>query len=108
MNKVRNEEVCRSAGIEMELTSIAYQRVLRWIWQVERMNEYLMDRIVFTTEVSGERVLGRPRIDWMDRVKVALGSRGKTVEAAKKSAKVGHPPALWWRGVGCRYMMRLG
>ena len=39
-------------------------------------------------EVSGGRVLGRPRLGWMDGVRlVALGNRGMTVEAAQKCAK---------------------
>ena len=40
MNRVRNEVVCRSAGIERELASRAAQRVLRWFGHVERMDEY--------------------------------------------------------------------
>ena len=38
-------------------------------------------------EVSGGRVRGRPRLGWMDSVKVALGNRGMTVEAARQCAK---------------------
>ena len=34
MNKVRNERVCRRAGIERELAIRADQRVLRWFWHV--------------------------------------------------------------------------
>ena len=67
----------------------------------------------------------------MDDVKVALGNRGMTVEAARKIGKSGGPLVhMWtahiclalcsfgppslalvvitWRGVVCRYMMRLG
>ena len=40
-----------------------------------------MARRVLMAEVSGERVRGRPRLGWMDGVKVALGNRGMTVEA---------------------------
>ena len=36
-------------------------------------------------EVSGGRVRGRPRLGWMDGVKVALGNRG--MEAARQCAK---------------------
>ena len=36
---VRNGEVRRRAGIEEELASRSYQRVLRWFWKVERMDE---------------------------------------------------------------------
>ena len=42
MDKVRNEEVRRTAGIERELASRADQRVLRWFGHVERMDEYRM------------------------------------------------------------------
>ena len=36
--------------------------------------------------VIGGRVRGRPRLGWMDGVKVALGSRGMTVKAARQRA----------------------
>ena len=35
MERVRNEEVLRRAGIEMELVSRTDQRVLRWFGHVE-------------------------------------------------------------------------
>ena len=38
-------------------------------------------------EVSGGRVRGRPRLGWMAGVKVALGNRGMTMEAARQCAK---------------------
>ena len=87
MNRVRNEEVCRRAGIEMELASRADQRVLRWFEQVERMDDYRMARRVLMVEVGGGRVRGRAKLGWMDGVKVALGNRGMTVEAARQCAK---------------------
>ena len=68
MDRVRNEEVD--------------QRVLRYFGHVEKMDDYRLTRIVLTAEVSGGRVRGRPRLGWMDGVKVALSSRGMTVEAA--------------------------
>ena len=45
-----------------------------------------MARRVFMAEVGG-RVRGRPRLGWMDSVKVALGNRGMTVEAARQFTK---------------------
>ena len=81
MDRVRNEEVSRRAGIERELASRADQRVLRWFGHVERKDEYRMARTVLMAKVSGGRVQGRPRLGWMDGVKVALGKRGMTVEA---------------------------
>ena len=82
MDRVRKEEMRRRAGIESELASGADQRVLRWFGHVERMDDYSMARRVLMAEVSGGRVRGRPRLSWMDGVKVALGNRGMTVEAA--------------------------
>ena len=61
MDRVRNEEVRRRAGIEMELASRADQRVVRWFGYVERINDYRMAIRVLMAEVSGGRVRGRPR-----------------------------------------------
>ena len=87
MDRVRNEEVHRRAGIERELVSRADQRVLRWFGHVERMDDYCMARRVLMAEVVGGRVRGRPRLGWMDDVKVALGNRGMMVEAVRQSVK---------------------
>ena len=87
MDRVRNEEVRRRAGIERELASRADQRVLRWFGHVERTDDNRMARRVLMAEVSGGRVRGRPRLDWMDGVKVALFNRGMTVEDARQCAK---------------------
>ena len=46
-----------------------------------------MARRVLMEEVSGWRARGRPRLGWMDGVKVALGNRGMTVEAARQWVK---------------------
>ena len=53
-----------------------------WFGHMERMNEHRTARRVLVANVSGWRVRGRPRLDWMDGVKVNLGNRGMTVEAA--------------------------
>ena len=42
MDRVRNEEVRRRAGIETDLANRADQRVLRWFGHVEKMDEYRM------------------------------------------------------------------
>ena len=51
-------------------------------WMITRMA-----RRVLISEVRGGRVRGRPRLGWMDYVKVVLGNRGMTVEAAPQCAK---------------------
>ena len=48
-----------------------------------------MARRELMAEVSGGRVRGRPRLGWMDGVKVALGNRGMTVLAARQWEKDG-------------------
>ena len=50
-------------------------------------NEYRLARRVLMADVSGGRLRGRPRLGWMDGVKVALGNRGMAVEAARQCAK---------------------
>ena len=75
MDRVINEEVRGKAGIERELASRADQRVFGCFGHVERMDDYRMARRVLMAEVSGGRVRGRPRLGWMDGVKVALGNR---------------------------------
>ena len=65
MDRVRNEELRRRAGIERELASRADQRVLRWFGHVERMDEYRMTRRILMAEVSGERVRDRGQAGWM-------------------------------------------
>ena len=77
----------RRAGIEMELASRADQRVLRWFGHVERMDEYRMTRRLLMAEASVGLIRARPMLCWMDGVKVALGNRGMTVEAARQCAK---------------------
>ena len=70
MNRVRNEEVHRRAGIERELAMV---------WDMERMDEYRMARRALMVEVSGGRVRGMPMLGWMDGVKATLGNRSADV-----------------------------
>ena len=87
IDRVRNGEVRRRAGMERELASRAVQRVLRWFWHAETMDEYCMARRVLMTEVSGGLVRRRNRLGWMDGVNVTFGTKGMTVEAARQCAK---------------------
>ena len=58
MDRVRNEEMRRRTGIERELVSRADQKVLRWFWHVERMDDHRMARRVLMAEVSGGQYEG--------------------------------------------------
>ena len=51
------------------------------------MDEYRLARRELMAEVSGGRVRGRPRLGWMDGVKVAFGNRGMMVEAGRQCTK---------------------
>ena len=46
-----------------------------------------MARRALMAEVSGGRVRWRPRLGWMDGVKVAIGNRGITVEADRQGTE---------------------
>ena len=46
IDRLRNEEVRETAGIERELASRVDQRVLRWFGQTQRMDENHMTRRV--------------------------------------------------------------
>ena len=55
------------------------------------MDEYRMARRVLMAEVSGGRARGRPRLSWMDGLKVALGNRGMILVAARMIGESGEP-----------------
>ena len=59
------------------------------------MDEYRITTRVLTAEVIGMRVRERPRLGWMDGVKVAFGNRRMTVVQlgvnAQKIGKSGEP-----------------
>ena len=95
MDRVRNEEVRKRAGIETEFASRADRRVLKWFGHVERMDEYHMARRVLMAEVSGGWVRESPRLSRMDRVKVALGNRGMTVELMRERSERVESPGTY-------------
>ena len=74
----------RRAGIERQLVSRADHRVLRWFGHVERIDDYRMARRVLMAEVTLGLELGRLTLGWMDGLKVALCSRGMTVESERQ------------------------
>ena len=55
MDRIRNEEVRRRAGIGRELVSRVDRRVSRWFGHVERMDEKRLASRMMTAEVSGGR-----------------------------------------------------
>ena len=106
------------------------------VWACERIDEYRMARRVFLAEESGGRIWRRPRLGWMDGVKVATEEwRWRLSDNARK---IGQSEEPWYicnwisftrpfllgpvffrtalpcsggyhrEGEGCRYIMRLG
>ena len=75
------------------IPGVIYRSIRR---HMERMDDYRMARRVLMAEVSGGQVRGRPRLGWMDGVKVALGNRGMTVEAARQCAKDWKESRAWY------------
>ena len=55
-----------------------------------------MARRVLMAEVSGGRVRGRPKLGWMDGVKVALANRAMTVEARDNAREIGKSGEPWY------------
>ena len=51
---------------------------------MERIDEYRMARRVLMAEVSRDQVRDRPRLGWLDGVKVTFGKRGMTVEVTRQ------------------------
>ena len=68
----------------LKMRMYAMWHVPQWFGHVERMDDYRISRRVLMAEVSGGQVRWRPRLSWMDGVKVALGNRGMIVEAAQQ------------------------
>ena len=61
------------------------------------MDEYRMARRVLMAEVvSGAQVRGRPRLGWMNGVKVALGNRGMRWKLRVNVRKIGKSGEPWY------------
>ena len=69
--------------MEGQLPGRVDQCVLRWFGHVERMDEERMAKKVMISNVEGNTCKGRPRLGWMDGVRMALGKRGMSMEHGK-------------------------
>ena len=86
LDRLRNEEVRRRAGVERKLSERVDQRVLGWYGHMVRMNDERLTKRVWKAEASGVRMRGRPEKRWMDGVVRALGVRGLSLEQGRESA----------------------
>jgi hypothetical protein len=82
----RNEEVRRTTGVVKELAGRVDCSVLRWFGHMERMSEERLVKKVMKSVASGRNMRGRPKVGWMDGVKVATSNRGMSVEEARRRA----------------------
>ena len=97
-DRVRNEEIRRSVGVEASLSDRVDRCVLRWFGHVERMDETRMVKKVYVSSVDGVRGRGRPGKVWMDGVNDALDKRGWTLEQARVEV---HDRVCWRNLVNC-------
>ena len=70
------------------------------------MSKMRMDEItirVLIAEAGGGWVRGRPRLGWMDGLKVALGNRGMMVEASQQCTK----DQKGWRALAGTYVLNV-
>ena len=98
MDRVRKEEVRSRAGTGKGLASRADQKLPRYFGYEERKDRRVLwkewtegcppygQRVLMAKERGG-RVRGKPMLGWMDGVKMALGSRAMTAEAAQQCTK---------------------
>jgi hypothetical protein len=73
--KVHNEELrdlCSSSSI----IRIMKSRRMRWAGHVARMGEKSSAYTLLVGKPGGKRPLGRPRLRWMDNIKLDLGEIG--------------------------------
>ena len=83
---MRNEEVRRRVHLEQQLSDRVDQSVLRWLGQMERMDEEQRVKRVMDADEEGNRARGRQKLGWMDGVRKALRARDMTVEQGRQMA----------------------
>ena len=69
---------------------------MRWFEHVERMDEHRMVRRVLMAEVSGGRLRGKPRLGWMDGVKMAIPTEELRWRLRDNSRKIGKSEEPWY------------
>ncbi len=52
-------------------------QMLKWFGHIERMEDGKMTRRVYTSEIEGGNVKGRPPVKWRDRVQEYVRERGE-------------------------------
>jgi hypothetical protein len=87
MDSVRNQEVWRRCGSEVNIVERIARNVLRCYGHVERMEEERMFTMVYSAKVEGSRAKGRPKMRWIDSVKASVERKGMNAEEAKRCAQ---------------------
>jgi len=109
LDKVRNEEVQRRCGVNVNTVEGARRSCLRWFGHVERMASDEVCKKVYVNSVEGRRPRGRPAQKWSQYVGECLKAKGvmsqkvrrqcvrrpMTVEEAKEVCK----DRVLWRSI---------
>jgi hypothetical protein len=72
----RNEEVRDWCGVNVSMAERVARGRLRWLGHVVRMNDERWPKIIFESNVIGNRRVGRPRTRWLDCVEGDCEERG--------------------------------
>ena len=78
LDRIRNEETWRRAGLEEALAEKVDRRVLRWFGHLERMDEGRWSRKVKEAKVEGRLERGRPMFGWLD-----VGEKGVSYQGGR-------------------------
>lgn len=70
-----DQELNRLYQVTGIVTDIKVRR-LKWLGHVVRMERYRLPRIVLDAKTDGKRMVGRPRLRWLDLVKVDVIKAG--------------------------------
>ena len=84
IERVRNEEIRRRCGKNVDVCEKVEQNVLRWFGHVERMGDERLVKRMYNSDIMGTRRRGRPRKSWMDEVNESVGRRGLSIQEAKE------------------------
>ena len=82
LQKIRNDDIRQSLGIQTTLLDKVVQRRLRWFGHVERMPADRIPHNALHARFEGKRNKGRPRLRWIDNINEDITSLGLTLRGA--------------------------
>ena len=73
--RIRNEEIRRRIGVQVDMLGRTERCALRWFGHVELMNNERIVKRVYVSQVEGRRGRGRPNSVCMDGLRKALNNK---------------------------------